>query len=100
MEDLLDKLKKFRSDRNWQKYHTRSELARAIMIEGAELNRLFLWGEEWHSTNGNLEKNIKEELADVMIYCLNMCLVCGLNPVEICNSKIDLNEIKYQVVKL
>ena len=95
MEELLQRLEKFKQDRNWQKYHTRPELARAIMIEGAELNRLFLWGEEWQSTNANLEQNIKEELADVLIFCLNMCIVTGIDPIEICNEKIDKNAAKY-----
>ena len=89
MKNILKRLEKFRDDRDWEKYHQPAELARAIGIEAAELNELFLW------TNEPLNSRVKEELADVMIYCLNMCIAKGLDPVEIINDKIDLNAVKY-----
>lgn len=97
MKELLDRLHKFKSDRNWGKHHTESELARAIMIEAGELNELFLWGGDWPMTTPNGQERVKEELADVLIYCLNFCNTAGFDPVEICNTKIDKNAIKYPV---
>lgn len=42
---------------------------------------------------------VKEELADVMNYCLQMALVLKLDPIKIINKKIDKNEKKYPVEK-
>ena len=93
-QKILDQLVKFRSDRGWQKYHTPEELARAIMIEGAELNRNFLWGPEYQKPD---VENVKEELADIMIYCLYMAEGYNINIESAVLDKIKKNEIKYPV---
>ena len=46
----------------------------------------------------NIER-VEEELADVLNYCLQMCLALNLNPVDIVNKKMDKNAIKYPVSK-
>lgn len=43
--------------------------------------------------------DVKEELADVLNYCLQMCIRLELDPVEIVNKKMDKNEVKYPVEK-
>lgn len=91
MREIIKRLIKFRDDRDWLKFHTSPELARAISIEASELNELFLWGK-----TAPLER-VKEEVADVMIFCINLCIVVGLDPIKIINDKIDLNAIKYPV---
>ena len=87
----MDVLKKFRDDRNWERFHTPENLAKSISIEAAELLELFQW-----SNDCNIEC-IKEELADVLIYCYNMCLVLGVEPDKIMLEKIKKNEVKYPV---
>ena len=97
MKELLDRLQQFKTDRNWGKHHTESELARAIMIEAGELNELFLWGDCWTMGTQEGVARVKEELADVMIYCLNFCNTAGFDPIEICNDKISQNAVKYPI---
>ena len=87
----MDVLKKFRDDRNWERFHTPENLAKSISIEAAELLELFQW-----SNDCNIEC-IKEELADVLIYCYKMCLVLGVEPDKIMLEKIKKNEVKYPV---
>ena len=67
MKETMERIKKFRDDRDWQQFHTPSNLAKAISIESGELLEEFLWDND----NFSLQ-NVKEELADVMIYCIHM----------------------------
>ena len=90
----MERIKKFRDDRDWQQFHTPSNLAKAISIEAGELLEEFLWDND----NFNLQ-NVKEELADVIIYCIHMANALDVNIEDIINMKMDKNEMKYPVEK-
>ena len=94
MKETLERIKKFRDDRDWKQFHTPSNLAKAISIESGELLEEFLWDND----NFNLQ-NVKEELADVMIYCIHMANALDVNIEDIINMKMDKNEAKYPVEK-
>ena len=94
MKETMERIKKFRDDRDWQQFHTPSNLAKAISIESGELLEEFLWDID----NFNLQ-NVKEELADVMIYCIHMANALDVNIEDIINMKMDKNELKYPVEK-
>lgn len=94
MKETMERIKKFRDDRDWQQFHTPSNLAKAISIESGELLEEFLWDND----NFNLQ-NVKEELADVMIYCIHMANTLDVNIEDIINMKMDKNEMKYPVEK-
>ena len=94
MKETLERIKKFRDDRDWQQFHTPSNLAKAISIESGELLEEFLWDNDTF----NLQ-NVKEELADVMIYCIHMANALDVNIEDIINMKMDKNELKYPVEK-
>ena len=94
MKETMERIKKFRDDRDWQQFHTPSNLAKAISIESGELLEEFLWD------NDNFDlQNVKEELADVMIYCIHMANALDVNIEDIINMKMDKNEMKYPVEK-
>ena len=94
MKETMERIKKFRDDRDWQQFHTPSNLAKAISIESGELLEEFLWDND----NFNLQ-NVKEELADVMIYCIHMANALDVNIEDIINMKMDKNELKNPVEK-
>ena len=94
MKETMERRKKFIDDRDWQQFHTPSNLAKAISIESGELLEEFLWDND----NFNLQ-NVKEELADVMIYCIHMANTLDVNIEDIINMKMDKNEMKYPVEK-
>lgn len=94
MQETLERIKKFRDDREWKQFHTPSNLAKAISIESGELLEEFLWDND----NFNLQ-NVKEELADVMIYCIHMANALDVNIEDIINMKMDKNEMKYPIEK-
>ena len=93
-KETIDRIRKFTSDRDWEQFHSPENLAKSISIEAAELLECF----QWSGTEYDLE-HVKEELADVLVYCRNMLDALGLDEDEIINSKMDQNEKKYPVEK-
>ena len=91
---LKERIDKFNKDRDWDKFHTPSNLAKSISIEANELLECF----QWDNDNFNLQ-DVKEELADVMNYCLQMSMVLNMDIINIINEKMDKNEKKYPVNK-
>ena len=62
--ETINRIRRFVADRDWEQFHTPANMAKSIAIEAAELLECFQWDEE----NYNLE-HVKEELADVIVYC-------------------------------
>ncbi|MBQ4000986.1 MAG: nucleotide pyrophosphohydrolase [Lachnospiraceae bacterium] len=93
-DKTIARIRKFTEDRDWDQFHSPANLAKSISIEAAELLECFQWSE----TDYDLE-HVKEELADVIVYCQDMLDKLGLNVDEIVNSKMDKNEAKYPVEK-
>jgi len=104
-EELIQikkRLKKFVSERDWEKYHTPRNLAAALIVEAGELLEHFQWLSEKESENLNDSKKEKigEEIADVFIYLLLLAEKLNLDIFEITNRKISLNEKKYPAEKV
>lgn len=93
-QETIDRIRKFSEDRDWDQFHTPANLAKSISIEANELLECFQWDDQ----NYNLQ-HVKEELADVLVYCQNMLDKLGLDDDEIINTKMDQNEMKYPVAK-
>ena len=93
LDILMQRIDKFNKDRDWDQFHSPVNLAKSISIEANELLECYQWND-----NANLE-DVKEELADVMNYCLQMSMVLGLDPIDIMNKKMDKTEKKYPVEK-
>ena len=92
-QETIDRIRKFTADRNWDQFHTPANLAKSIAIEAGELLECYQWSDE-----ADLEL-VKQELADVIVYCRNMLDALGLDEDEIINAKMDQNEKKYPVDK-
>ncbi len=97
-QETIDQILKFRDDRDWKQFHNPKDLAISISLEAAELLEVFQWSGSDVSNEGRQEK-IKEELADVVNYCVLMADACGLDLDEIVQAKIALNNQKYPVEK-
>lgn len=89
-----NRIKKFIEDRDWDKFHSPANLSKSISIEANELLECFQWSDD----NYDLE-NLKEELADVLIYCQQLIDKLDLDEDEIINAKINKNEEKYPIGK-
>lgn len=97
-QETIDKILKFRDDRDWAQFHNPKDLAISICLEASELLEVFQWSGKDVSMDGKEEK-IKEELADVINYCVLMADACHLDLDEIIQDKIKVNEKKYPVEK-
>ena len=97
-EETINKILKFRDDRDWKQFHNPKDLAISISLEAAELLEVFQWSGADVSNEGKQDK-IKEELADVVNYCVLMADACELDLDEIVQEKIKINERKYPVEK-
>lgn len=93
-KETKERIKQFIIDRDWDQFHSPANLAKSISIEANELLECFQWSDD----NYNIE-DVKEELADVLIYCQQMLDKLKLDEDEIVNNKIDKNESKYPVDK-
>ncbi len=89
----------FVDERDWGKYHNPKDLSISIAIEAAELMELFQWAgqREVAKMLEDAEKliSIKEELADVMILCLNMANTLDIDVSQAIVEKIAKNKAKY-----
>lgn len=94
MNDIVKKIIDFRNARGWQRNDNPESLAKSIIIEAAEL----LENYQWNSDHADME-NVKEEIADVIIYAFAMAYDLGFDIEEIITEKLNKNAIKYPAKK-
>ena len=93
-DQTIQRIRKFTEERDWDKFHSPVNLAKSISIEANELLECFQWSDDEYDI-----QHVKEELADVLVYCRNMLDKLNLDEDEIVNMKMDQNEAKYPVDK-
>ena len=91
--ETIERIRRMTEERDWDQFHSPANLAKSIAIEAGELLECYQW-----SDDADIER-VKEELADVIVYCQNMLDKLGLDVDEIVNSKMAKNEAKYPVEK-
>ena len=94
LQELKEKIDAFTAERDWKQFHTPANLAKSISIEAGELLECFLWNE----TDYSLE-DVKEELADVLMNCIQLASEMDLDIAEIIREKMQKNAKKYPVEK-
>lgn len=97
-KETVKEVLKFRDDRDWKQFHDPKDLAISISLEASELLEIFQWSRDDVYCLDKIDK-IKEELADVMNYCILMADACNLDLDKIITDKIKLNAAKYPVDK-
>ena len=98
LQETINQVLKFRDDRNWKQFHNPKDLALSISLEAAELLEVFQWSGSDTVCESKKDK-IREELADVLCYCILMADRCGLDMDEIVQEKMKRNGEKYPVEK-
>lgn len=97
-KETVNEVLKFRDDRDWKQFHDPKDLAISISLEASELLEIFQWSRDDVYCIDKIDK-IKEELADVVNYCILMADACDLDLDKIITDKIKLNAAKYPVDK-
>ena len=97
LRDLRDTLREFSAVRGWAKYHTPKNLAMALIVEAAELVEHFQWATPEESRALSLEKTaeVRDELADVLIYLIELADVLDIDLIAAARDKLAKNAIKY-----
>lgn len=95
-QETINEVLKFRDDRDWKQFHNPKDLAISITLEAAELLEVFQWSAADVRCEEKMDR-IREELADVVVYCIMMADACGLDLDEIVREKVKKNNEKYPV---
>ena len=103
VSELISAVTKFEAEREWEQFHSPKNLAMGIAVETGELLEHFIWIDEAESrevVNDKEQLNqIKEEMADVFCYLLNLAQVLKIDLSEAFYEKMKLNAQKYPAEK-
>jgi NTP pyrophosphatase (non-canonical NTP hydrolase) len=101
MKELVQSIRDFARDRDWDIFHSPKNLAMALSVEVAEIVEHFQWLTQAQSSDPGREKlaEIEEEIADVMIYLTRLADRLGIDPLEAAKEKMRLNHKRYPVEK-
>lgn len=97
-EDAVREVVAFRDDRDWAQFHNPKDLAISISLEAAELLEVFQWSGKDLDAAAKRDK-IVEELADVLIYCVDLADRIGADIPTIISEKVRANAEKYPADK-
>lgn len=93
MEDVIQKIRKFNADRDWDQFHSPENLAKSIAIESGELLECFQWNNEFDKAA------VESELADVVTYCLLLADKLQVDVNQIVMDKLNISAQKYPIAK-
>ncbi len=102
-EPILNKVKKFRDDRDWMQFHNPKDMAEAISIESNELLEHFLWktpeeASRYVKNRRNLNE-ISNEIADILNYTIELADNLGIDIEIATKKKLKENAKKYPISK-
>jgi len=92
-QGLRDRLRTFMDERNWAQFHTPENLAKSIVIEAAELLECYQWGHDAQP------ERVKDELADVVTYCILLADRIGVDIEQLVLEKLAVTGEKYPIDK-
>ena len=90
MIEIINEIIDFRDRRGWKINDRPENLAKSIIIEAAELLENYQWGAEFAD-----RQNVKDEIADVLIYSIAFAYDQGFNIEDIIREKLKKNSVKY-----
>jgi len=93
LHELKQLVARFRDERDWAKHHSPKNLAVSIAIEAAELMELF----QWDDYTKRDEQKVADELADIMIYCMNFADTMDIDVATVFKDKLARAAKKYPV---
>jgi dCTP diphosphatase len=104
--NIIEDLRKFAKDRDWDQFHTPKNLSMALSVEASELLEQFQWLTEEESIklkdpshNPDKRTAISEEIADVLLYAFRMADVLNIDLAAVTKDKLKKNGDKYPVEK-
>jgi dCTP diphosphatase len=101
MQETIDRIRKFRDERDWLQFHNPKDLAVSISVEASELLELFQWDSAEQSKRTMVERReaVSDEIADVAIYLIELADIAGIDLAKAIDAKLAKNALKYPVEK-
>lgn len=101
LHDLTRAVDQFAIDRDWHQFHAPKNIASALIVEAAELLEPFQWMSEAQSRQLSAEQRemVAGEIADVLLYLVQLGNVLGIDPVAAAQAKLKRNAERYPVDK-
>lgn len=97
--ELQAQLRHFAAERDWQPFHTPKNLSTALVVEAAELAEIFQWQTPEESRTAHedavAKQRIGEEVADVLLYLLQVADHCQIDVSQAVRDKLAKNAVKY-----
>lgn len=106
MSDSLEQLRRrvgeFAARRDWEQFHSPKNLSMALIAEAAELVEHFQWLtlEQSEALPEQTWREVRMELADILIFLVRCADRLGVDLVEAANEKITINEERYPADKV
>ncbi|MBM2837661.1 MAG: MazG nucleotide pyrophosphohydrolase [Deltaproteobacteria bacterium] len=102
MEELIQKLRKFAEERDWDQFHSPKNLVMALSVEVSEIVEHFQWltPEQSQELSPDKLSELKDEIGDVLIYLIRLADKLGIDPINAALEKIEKNGKKYPVVRV
>ena len=99
VDGLTEALKQFAQERDWGQFHSPKNLASALIVEAGELLEHFQWLTEEQSRALSDERRaaVAAEVADVLLYLLQLSSALGIDPIAAAQAKLRINAQKYPV---
>ena len=99
LRDIAVQLDDFAKNRDWQQFHSPKNLASALVVEAGEVLEHFQWMTEQQSRALAPEKRnaVAAEIADVLLYLIQLSTALGIDPIAAAQAKLKLNELKYPI---
>lgn len=99
LEKIKQRIQKFSDERDWNSHHNPKNLVMALTGEVGELNEIFQWLDFEDSLNlpNDVKEHTKEEVADIAIYLIRLCMKLDIDLEEAIMHKMTKNELKYPV---
>lgn len=99
LQGLAGQLQQFADERDWGQFHSPKNLASALIVEAGELLEHFQWLTEDQSRTLDAAKKeaVGSEIADVLLYLIQLSSVLGLDPVVEAQAKLKLNAHRFPV---
>lgn len=99
MKNLLEIIRAFNEERDWEQFHSPKNLSMALSVEVAELVEHFQWLDQKQSKSPEPSKKeeIKDEIGDILIYLVNLADKLEIDPIQAALDKIEKNRKNYPV---
>jgi NTP pyrophosphatase (non-canonical NTP hydrolase) len=99
IQQLAQALAQFAQARDWQQFHAPKNLACALTVEASELLEHFQWltEEQSHQLDGETRQAVAFEMADVLLYLVQLSSALNIDLLDTARRKMVLNAEKYPV---